>query len=192
MTHSTLWKLSKELPKLLPSFAECFWSFAKLKEFHFKNLRVYMEACWACWACWPVNLVNGSDLPLQVFGLWVWVLEAVVTEAVHNTTSLFAFRNVVMDSNPQSATACNSNIPPEHLGTLHTTRLVEIRLLGIVLRHSTDLVSTCFAWSTYWEQSSIWTAPANKWYSIWEQGISGAICKSHNCAKPFAVQHLGD
>ena len=43
--HSTLWKLSKELPKLLPSFAECFWSFAKLKEFHFKNLRVYMEAC---------------------------------------------------------------------------------------------------------------------------------------------------
>ena len=64
-------------------------------------------------------------------------------------------------------------------------------LLGIVLRHSTDLPSPCFAWSTHGEQSSIWTAPANKWYSIWEQGISGAICKSHNCAKPFAVQRLG-
>ena len=60
----------------------------------------------------------------------MWVLEAVVTEAVHNTASLFAFRNEVMDSNPQSTRACNSNIPPEHLGTLHTMRLMEIRLLG--------------------------------------------------------------
>lgn len=43
--HSTLGKLSKELPELLPSFAECFRSFAKLKEFDFQKLRVYMEAC---------------------------------------------------------------------------------------------------------------------------------------------------
>jgi hypothetical protein len=36
-------KESREIQ--VPSFAECFWSFAKLKEFHFKQLWVYMEAC---------------------------------------------------------------------------------------------------------------------------------------------------